>query len=136
MLFELSNPRNGRVLHCGVLEFVAEEGMALLPHWMMENLGLSEGFPVVVTSCSLVRGHLVKLRPQTKIFLDISNPRAVLENTLRNFSALTVHTTIRINYNERNYDIDVVDVQPANAQHAICILDADVKATASASIVL
>lgn len=25
---------NGRKLHCGVLEFIATEGTALLPHWV------------------------------------------------------------------------------------------------------
>lgn len=36
-----------------------------------------------------------------------------------------MHTTIRIFYLDRAYDIDVVDVQP-NRDGAICILDADV----------
>lgn len=51
--------------------------------------------------------------------------QAVLENTLRGFSALTKGETIRIMYNKKEYDIDVVDVQPRD-QGAICIIDADV----------
>ena len=34
MLFEISNMREGRVSHCGVLEFVAEEGVVYLPYWV------------------------------------------------------------------------------------------------------
>lgn len=33
MLFEISNLREGRHSHCGVLEFVAEEGVVYLPYW-------------------------------------------------------------------------------------------------------
>jgi hypothetical protein len=33
MLFEISNMKEGRVSHCGVLEFVAEEGVVYLPYW-------------------------------------------------------------------------------------------------------
>lgn len=34
MLFELSNPAAQRVSHCGVLEFIAEEGMIYMPYWV------------------------------------------------------------------------------------------------------
>ncbi len=34
MLFEISNLREGRVSHCGVMEFVAEEGVVYLPYWV------------------------------------------------------------------------------------------------------
>lgn len=40
MLFEVRNERNGRVTHCGVLEFTAEEGRCYMPFWMMKNLGV------------------------------------------------------------------------------------------------
>lgn len=34
MLFKLTNPREGRITHCGVLEFVADEGKIYLPYWV------------------------------------------------------------------------------------------------------
>jgi hypothetical protein len=34
MLFELNNPSAGRVTHCGVLEFIADEGLVFLPYWV------------------------------------------------------------------------------------------------------
>jgi ubiquitin fusion degradation protein 1 len=34
MLFEISNMKEGRVSHCGVLEFIAEEGVVYLPYWV------------------------------------------------------------------------------------------------------
>ena len=145
MLFEITNQTNGRKLHCGVLEFIANEGSVLMPHWMMQNLGVDHGDLIKVESATLPKGTYVKLRPQTKAFIDIANPKAVLENTLRlaiaqllgrwvrsarlihrcrsltraaweyrNFSALTRGSTIRIHYNQKQYDIDVVEIKPVN----------------------
>lgn len=34
MLFKLTNSRLGRNTHCGVLEFVADEGKIYLPYWV------------------------------------------------------------------------------------------------------
>ena len=34
MLFELRNAAAERVSHCGVLEFIAEEGMIYMPYWV------------------------------------------------------------------------------------------------------
>ena len=171
MLFQVENRRDGRSTHCGVLEFVADEGMVYLPYWvrcrlgaaalvscwgagsplllplrwrccptagvrtaslalplpfhpapllaparlptpthpptypptrpparpalppspeqMMENLQLTEGDVVTLRSATLPKGTYVKLQPHSTDFTEISNPRAVLETTLRSFSCLT-----------------------------------------------
>ena len=34
MLFKMTNQRVKRESHCGVLEFVAEEGKIYIPHWV------------------------------------------------------------------------------------------------------
>lgn len=123
MLFEMSNERAHRRTHGGVQEFIAEEGTCYLPHWMMCHLLLSEGDLIRVTNTSLPKGSFVKLQPLTSDFLDIHNPRAVLENSLRNFATLTVGDCIVINYNNKNFEIEIVECKPANA---ISIIEADV----------
>ena len=35
MLFKLTNRSMNRETHCGVLEFVAEEGLIYIPYWVM-----------------------------------------------------------------------------------------------------
>lgn len=35
MLFKLTNKQTNRVTHCGVLEFVADEGKVYLPFWVL-----------------------------------------------------------------------------------------------------
>lgn len=123
MLFETQNPNTARKTHCGVQEFIAEEGTCYLPYWMMSNLLLSEGDIIRVTNTSLPKGKYVKLQPVSSEFLNIHNPRAVLENTLRNFATLTVGDCIVISYNQNKYEIEIVECKPANA---ISIIEADV----------
>lgn len=68
MLFKLTNKNSDRMTHCGVLEFVADEGICYLPHWVrvwpqsvvpsflqikMDIHRLSSWTAVVVYSCML-----------------------------------------------------------------------------------
>jgi ubiquitin fusion degradation protein 1 len=122
MLFELTNTKEKKKTHCGVLEFVADEGVAYLPYWMMQNLLLREGDVAKIQYTKLPKGNYVKLRPQTKDFLDISNPKAVLETTLRTYTCLTVGDSILIDYNNRRYFIDIVEAKPKDA---VSIVDTD-----------
>ncbi|XVE59278.1 hypothetical protein DITRI_Ditri05aG0033200 [Diplodiscus trichospermus] len=122
MLFELSNAPAERVSHCGVLEFVADEGLMYLPYWMMENMLLQEGDIVQVKNASLAKGTYVKLQPHTKDFLDISNPKAILEITLRSYSCLTIGDTIMVPYNNKKYYINIVETKPSPA---VSIIETD-----------
>ncbi|KDP42243.1 hypothetical protein JCGZ_02973 [Jatropha curcas] len=122
MLFELRNPSVERATHCGVLEFIADEGLIFLPYWMMENMLLHEGDIVQIKNASLVKGTYVRLQPHTKDFLDISNPKAILETSLRNYSCLTTGDTIMVAYNNKKYYIDIVETKPSSA---VSIIETD-----------
>jgi ubiquitin fusion degradation protein 1 len=37
MMFQIKNPSTERVTHCGVLEFVADEGFIHMPSWVITN---------------------------------------------------------------------------------------------------
>ena len=45
-------------------------------------------------------------------FLDISNPKAVLETTLRGYSCLTKGDCICLHYNNKRYYIDIIEAKP------------------------
>lgn len=122
MLFELRNASTDRSSHCGVLEFIAEEGLIYMPYWMMENLLLQEGDIVRVKNVTLPKGTYVKLQPHTTDFLNISNPKAILETTLRNFSCLTTGDSIMVAYNNKKYYIDIIESKPSSA---ISIIETD-----------
>eukprot|EP00971_Amphidinium_carterae_P021763 429346-Amphidinium_carterae.1 len=121
MLFEISN--GSHRTHCGVQEFIADEGTCYIPYWIMQNLLLREGDVLRITNISLPKGSFVKLQPHSSDFLDINNPKAVLETSLRNFATLTVGDVIVINYNQKKYYIDIIECKPASA---VSIIEADV----------
>ncbi|KAF8564325.1 hypothetical protein P879_09807 [Paragonimus westermani] len=124
MLFKLTNAQANRTTHCGVLEFVADEGNIYVPYWMLRNLLLEEGGLVWVTNAALPVASFAKFQPQSTDFLDISNPKAVLENLLRDFACLTVGDVIAINYNERMYELKVLETQP---EDAVSIIECDMR---------
>ena len=72
--------QSSRTTHCGVLEFVADEGKVYIPYWMMQNLALDEGGLLQVESASLPVGNFAKFQPHSVDFLDLTNPKAVLES--------------------------------------------------------
>jgi ubiquitin fusion degradation protein 1 len=113
MLFQMTNEAVGRGTHCGVLEFTAEEGRCYMPFWMMQNLCVEEGSLITVKNVSLSTATFVKFRAQSCDFLDISNPRAVLEYTLRKYTCLTTGDMICLPYNGQKFYLEVTDVQPA-----------------------
>lgn len=129
MLFKLTNTDKKRSTHCGVLEFIAEEGKVYLPYWMMRNLLLDEGMMIQVQSASVPVATYSKFQPQSVDFLDISNPKAVLENGLRNFACLTTGDVIAINYNSKVYELCVLETRPGNAVSIIeCDMNVDFEA--------
>lgn len=122
MLFKLTNLQKDRITHCGVLEFVADEGKCYMPYWMMRNLLLDEADFVKIESVSLPVATFSKFQPQSTDFLDITNPKAVLENELRSFACLTTGDVIAISYNDRIYELCVLETKPG---HAVSIIECD-----------
>lgn len=151
MLFELHNGAKERMTHAGVLEFIAEEGKIYLPFWvsvltrrrcasrcleselinlfsqLMQTLLLEPGDLVQVKSTDLPPGQFIKLQAQSTAFLDISDPKAVLENAFRNFSCLTKGDVFTFAYNDQVYEMAVLETKPANETNAISVLETDLE---------
>lgn len=126
MLFKLTNKSHKRETHCGVLEFVADEGRIYIPYWMMRNLLLEEGGLVQVENVSLQVATFAKFQPQAPDFLDITNPKAVLENALRNFACLSQGDVLAIKYNDKIYELCVLETKPGTAVSIIeCDMNVD-----------
>lgn len=131
MLFKLTNKKTTRETHCGVLEFIADEGRIYVPYWMMRNLLLEEGSLVYLENISLPVATYAKFEPQSTEFLDITNPKAVLENALRIFACLTKGDMIAIKYNERIYELSVLETKPGNA---VSIIECDMNVEFAAPV--
>ena len=93
----------------------------------MQSLGMSEGGMVSISSTSLPNGEFVKLQPHKTEFIELSNPKAVLEKQLSTFSTLTKGETIAIHYNKKVYYIDVVEIKPDTLKHAVSIVETNIQ---------
>ncbi|KAL8920973.1 MAG: hypothetical protein Q9172_004260 [Xanthocarpia lactea] len=128
MMFELINGAAERLTHAGVLEFIAEEGKIYLPYWMMQTLSLDPGDLVQILSTDLPSGSFIKLQAQSTDFLDISDPKAVLENAFRNFSCLTKGDVFTFAYNDQTYEMAVLETKPSTAKNgAVSVLETDLE---------
>lgn len=93
----------------------------------MQTLALEPGDLLQVKSTDLPPGSLIKLQPQSPSFLEISDPRAVLENAFRNFSCLTRGDVFQFHYNDEVYDIKVLEIKPESDKHAIVTMETDLE---------
>uniref|UniRef100_A0A6A7FYA0 Ubiquitin fusion degradation protein 1 homolog n=1 Tax=Hirondellea gigas TaxID=1518452 RepID=A0A6A7FYA0_9CRUS len=125
MLFEISNLQNpSQKMYCGVMEFSAREGIAYVPHWLMKNIGITDGALVLLRNVTLPKGTFIQLCPHDSKFTMLSDPRVILEKKLRGYSCMTKGSTIAIQYSGFTYLLDVMDVKPADA---VSIIEADVE---------
>merc|ERR1719461_944865 len=96
---------------------------------MMQNLMVEEGGLVQVESATLPVATFSKFQPLSKDFLDLSNPKAVLEMRLRHFACLSKGDIIAINYNNKIYELNVLETKPAAAVSIIeCDMNVDFEA--------
>lgn len=92
----------------------------------MQTLLLDVGDMIQIKTTSLELARLVKLQPQSVNFLDISDPKAVLERAFRNFAALTKGDVFNFEYNDTVYDVAVLEVKPETEKMGVCMIETDV----------
>ncbi|KAK8086408.1 ubiquitin fusion degradation protein [Apiospora phragmitis] len=127
LTMELVNGAREKHTHAGVLEFVAEEGRAYIPQWMMQTLALDVGDMIQIKTTSLSPAKLVKLQPQSVNFLEISDPKAVLEKAFRSFATLTMGDVFNFEYNDEVYDVAVLEVKPTSEKMGVSMIETDVE---------
>jgi ubiquitin fusion degradation protein 1 len=93
---------------------------------MMDTLLLEMGDIIQVKSTSLAPANLVKLQPQSTNFLEITDPKAVLEMAFRNFAALTQGDIFQFNYNDTVYEVAVLEVKPTSEKMGVSMQETDV----------
>lgn len=124
MYFRITTPKTHRRTFCGVLEFTAEEECCYLPGWMMRHLILEEGDMVILTNVPLPKATDITIRPYETRFTQLSNPKAVLEETLKHYACLSKGDTIALQYNGEVFEFDILETLP---EPAVGIIDADVR---------
>ena len=124
LTFRIVNPETLLSTICSVHEFTALPGTCIIPYRIMENLMLEQGSKVTLVYESIPKGSYIKIKPHRTKFINLSNPKAVLEKHLNiNYPTLTKGETISINYNNEIYFIDIVETEPVES---IKILNSDI----------
>lgn len=93
----------------------------------MQTLLLEPGDLLQIKSTDLPPGQFIKLQAQSTSFLDISDPKAVLENAFRNFSCLSKGDVFTFGYNDQVYEMAVLETKPAGSKNAISVLETDLE---------
>ena len=83
-------------------------------------------YQVEIEKICPVQGTYIKLRPHKTEFINLSNPKAVLERIMsRDYPVVSQGQTIELNYEDLNckYRIDIVETNPAEI---ISIINTDI----------
>ena len=124
MLFKLTHYDSKRYTHCGVIEFSAQEGKVYIPHWLMNMLQIKEGNRVSLEYVSLVPCTYAKFQPITMEFLEFTNPKSILETTLRSFACLTLGDIITIHYIGNEFQLRILELKPKDE---VTIIECDME---------
>lgn len=93
----------------------------------MRRIGVTRGSIVTVRNVDMSVGSYIKIQPQTTAFLDITDPRAVLEHSLRNFICLTAGDIVDIVYNNRTYPVAILETKPESPSKSILVAETDLQ---------
>ena len=106
----------GRFIFCGVFAFDGDEHKVSVPLWILKQLEIQSGdiVSVELVMAPIPKGLFAKFEPMTKSFLQITNPKAVLEYGLRNYVCITREDVISIYYNQNIYELKVCETLPSD----------------------
>lgn len=117
LFFKITNKENSFGQVCGVQEFTAPPGVVHIPYHIMEGIGLKEGSQVDIQLTTPPNGSYIKLRPHKTAFIELPDPKSLLEEALSsNYPVVTEGHTIAV-YNKENetvYHIDIIKTEPTS----------------------
>ena len=126
MIFSVSTLRTRKTTYVGVLEFVAPPNTVVLPDWLFDQLQLNKGEMIRLGIVDfLPKANFAKIRPHKTEFIELPDPKAVLEIHLRNFVCLTQGDSININFANKDFKVDILEVKPESQYNTGIIIDTD-----------
>jgi len=124
MFFKVTNANLSYGLVCGVQEFSAPPGICHVPYHIMDTIGITEGNQVEIEKISPVQGSYMKLRPHKTAFIDLPDPKAILETIMSSdYPVVTQGQTIELFHEGIKYLIDIVETKP---DEVISIVNTDI----------
>ena len=116
MFFKVTNKELNFGQVCGVHEFSAPPAICHVPYHVMDNLAIMEGSTVEIEKVCPVKGTYIKLRPHETAFINLHDPKAILEKIMsKDYPVVTEGQTIEIYYEalKKTFRIDIVAAKPA-----------------------
>lgn len=126
--FSVMNPRNCNEIFVGVHEYNDSPGICFLPHAMLERLNLNDGEAAIIKQIKNVPlGAYIKIKPYEKAFIELTDPKAVLERYIsRNYPILSQGEVMIIDHADIQYHIEVVECKPEKTiQTTNCDINVD-----------
>jgi len=128
MMFSIQNTILGNSSNVGVLEFTALPGTCIVPTWLFEVLNLDEGVEVhLQLLLDIPKGRFVRIQPFKTEFIDLPDPRAILERQLTSFVCLTEGDQISIKVIDKFYQFNILEVKPKGSHNCVCLIEADIE---------
>ena len=102
-VFEVSHSEKIFKTSVGVLEFTLETNEIIMPKWVYDQLDLYDHEYIDLECVKKEKGTFTKLLPHSSDFLEVQNPKEMLENCLVNYQVLTVGDELVLDF--RDYGI-------------------------------
>jgi ubiquitin fusion degradation protein 1 len=117
---------NGKSVYANVKDFTAEEGHVVMPYWMIEYLKINPSNSVKIKNTKIKKGTYLKIQPHQIQFIELKDPKNILEKELAKYSCLTKGTTIFIEHDDFVYKFDILQLLKDDKEcNSISIIDVD-----------
>mmetsp|Transcript_4975 Transcript_4975/g.7596 ORF Transcript_4975/g.7596 Transcript_4975/m.7596 type:complete len:389 (+) Transcript_4975:154-1320(+) len=130
VMFQIVNPVNSRISHCGVKEFTADEGTVKIPKKVCDCLQLTdtESSSVQLKYIVLPPISSVTFQPKLNAFTNVGPVKQVLEENLVHHTTLTKGDVITIWYRGKSYELTVTNIVPDDPlySHGTTLINTDV----------
>lgn len=129
---------NEKIIYFAVKEFASIIPKCYFPHRMRKYLENDDGtcvIDIIPLSKSLPKGTFCMFKPINKNFLLSMNEHGVeelLENLLKSYTVLQLHTIIELNYNGIVYSFEICELKPSSVVLIIntdLVIDFDIPKT-------
>lgn len=121
MVFKLMNKE--KVVYATVEQFYGDEKVMFVPDSFMVELGINPGERVQIDKVTIPKAEFIQFKPDPQ-FLQLSNPKIVLERYLRDYTILYRDQIIPLSYLGKIYNIVVQQTKPTDV---VLIIDADIQ---------
>lgn len=118
LFFNIKNKESSYGYVCGVKSFTSPPGVCHVPFYIMQQIGINEGDTINIELVDLPEGDYIKIRPHKTEFINLSNPKSILERMLSlHYPVVTQGHTISIYHEtlDKNFLIDIVETKPAES---------------------